>query len=461
MAEPQEQNYIQYAYAQDKDGIITHISKAERHIEYSCPYCRDVLIPRKGDVNRHHYAHKRLDCEQSRYLHETTKQYVIQEFNNGNFNQYIIPECIRCKDMRDKLWHQCYYNFNKAYMPDDTIHNKDELNQVLKHKCKDNMPFILQKGGHTIDDERSVIPNTISDIVIFDESNNPYCIIEIVVTHNLDKKEGRNTKQRYKDSGIPIILLKPTLDNLTEFYYTLNICQKKMDPAIALFTTIHKEARRREREREKLKLKRLKELNQYKKQQEIEAWTKRGMTLAIEFIFQQEEERERIVLQEKEDRKRRIQELLNPILNEVLREEIATKQRQIKQAQEKERNKKRVIRNMTLGIKFIIQQEEKQKRTLMYKNAIVRLRSFVKELTKCTSCDVRYRIIDDDYGHRLFEYERNVANELAMKLTKLGFEQIEPLIFERDLCGYTIELFIFSIDQKILDIQTIKVPLNN
>lgn len=47
-----------YTYAYDKTGKLVHISSAQCGKEYTCRCCGDVLIPKKGRVKVHHFAHK-------------------------------------------------------------------------------------------------------------------------------------------------------------------------------------------------------------------------------------------------------------------------------------------------------------------------------------------------------------------------------------------------------------------
>ena len=52
---------IKYSYAKDLDGHIVHIEDAFQGGIYYCPQCGNEMIPKMGDINAHHFAHK-VEC---------------------------------------------------------------------------------------------------------------------------------------------------------------------------------------------------------------------------------------------------------------------------------------------------------------------------------------------------------------------------------------------------------------
>ena len=44
--------------AWDKDNIRTHIADTKSNQEYYCPYCGAPLTVKKGDIRKHHFAHR-------------------------------------------------------------------------------------------------------------------------------------------------------------------------------------------------------------------------------------------------------------------------------------------------------------------------------------------------------------------------------------------------------------------
>ena len=47
-------------YGIDKDGIRTHIEEIDDRKNYYCPCCKTVLVPKRGEINVWHFAHKSL-----------------------------------------------------------------------------------------------------------------------------------------------------------------------------------------------------------------------------------------------------------------------------------------------------------------------------------------------------------------------------------------------------------------
>lgn len=52
-----QSNSVQYAFALDEVGIITHISKAQREYSYTCLGCGKRLSPVLGEINAKHFRH--------------------------------------------------------------------------------------------------------------------------------------------------------------------------------------------------------------------------------------------------------------------------------------------------------------------------------------------------------------------------------------------------------------------
>lgn len=76
---------VKIEYAQWED-ILIHISKVtDEKVAYSCPFCSGKLIAKRGQINRHHFAHdKDADCSASSetILHFNAKHYLQQLCTN-------------------------------------------------------------------------------------------------------------------------------------------------------------------------------------------------------------------------------------------------------------------------------------------------------------------------------------------------------------------------------------------
>ncbi|ROO49990.1 hypothetical protein EDB58_1133 [Vibrio crassostreae] len=53
---PAQPNSVQYAFALDEQGVLTHISKAQRIQSYTCPGCKSSLSPILGQVKANIFA---------------------------------------------------------------------------------------------------------------------------------------------------------------------------------------------------------------------------------------------------------------------------------------------------------------------------------------------------------------------------------------------------------------------
>lgn len=53
---------IQYAYALDGEGTLTHIGAALRSHTYTCPGCKSPLTPVMGEFNAKHFRHSEECC---------------------------------------------------------------------------------------------------------------------------------------------------------------------------------------------------------------------------------------------------------------------------------------------------------------------------------------------------------------------------------------------------------------
>ncbi|MEE4465207.1 hypothetical protein V2S84_24305, partial [Azotobacter chroococcum] len=65
---------IQYAYALDSQGALTHISDALRSHTYTCPGCKSPIIPVLGEINAKHFRHSEGCCALETYLHKCAKE---------------------------------------------------------------------------------------------------------------------------------------------------------------------------------------------------------------------------------------------------------------------------------------------------------------------------------------------------------------------------------------------------
>lgn len=75
---------VQYGYALDNEGKLTHISKIvhKTNNSFVCIGCGQEMIAAIGQVNAHHFRHKNTTCSYETYLHEAAKLAFFELFHN-------------------------------------------------------------------------------------------------------------------------------------------------------------------------------------------------------------------------------------------------------------------------------------------------------------------------------------------------------------------------------------------
>ena len=94
---------IQYPMAYQPVFEVTHIGDAQRGARYLCLRCEAEMIPRLGQIKRHHFAHKagQEQCNPDNALHETAKAAICQGFLSAvqmGREYFVRFPCSRCHD---------------------------------------------------------------------------------------------------------------------------------------------------------------------------------------------------------------------------------------------------------------------------------------------------------------------------------------------------------------------------
>ena len=174
--EKRRRNNIQYLLAYQPIFDVIHVNDAERGNRYLCLGCDQEMIPRKGRIKKHHFAHKAdlEQCNPDNALHETAKAAICQGFLTALEDYKSYPVKFPCD------------------------------------RCRKPIPVNVAVEGAGIATERTAIKGTRSDLVITkDDGRSPRVIIEIVVHHDLDV----DTEEKYKGSGIAVIKIRTDLGN--------------------------------------------------------------------------------------------------------------------------------------------------------------------------------------------------------------------------------------------------------
>ena len=177
ISQQRKQPQIRYPMAYHEPYQVTHISQAEKGQKYLCLSCDDEMIPRKGKIKRHHFAHKAgmERCDPDNALHETAKAAICQGFLTAREHGGEYSVSYPCEI------------------------------------CGTALKVDMALEGAGIATERAVIEGTRSDLVISKEDGRtPRIIIEIVVHHDIEE----GTEKRYRDAGIPVAKVRPTWENV-------------------------------------------------------------------------------------------------------------------------------------------------------------------------------------------------------------------------------------------------------
>ena len=141
------------------------------------------MVARKGTKRAWHFAHKPplSDCtDPDRALHETAKALILQGFTDALAQRGEYRAGFRCE------------------------------------YCATEATWNIAKPGSSITPEHTVVEGTRSDIVI-GRATKPPLVIEVVVTHEIEEA----TRLRYEQSGLPVFVVHPQWDTITELACTL------------------------------------------------------------------------------------------------------------------------------------------------------------------------------------------------------------------------------------------------
>lgn len=151
-------------YAKNDSGDMVNIStvKKDSKEKYFCIGCNNELIPKLGNINKHHFCHKvNCECNGETYLHKTAK--------NLFYTKYI-----ECLDKKEPFFVE--YITNKVCSKKNTCKEQIKLNYDLtKH-------FDLIKLEKK---DSEFIP----DVLLYSSKHETKIYIEIKVTHKCSTKK--------------------------------------------------------------------------------------------------------------------------------------------------------------------------------------------------------------------------------------------------------------------------------
>ena len=155
-----------YSYAIDEYGTLIHIQNAHSETSYKCPSCGKLMIQRKGQKRRWHFAHKAdAQCNYETYLHKIAKTRIRQTFLNSD--KFLIIYNAK---------HIC-----NAPCP---------LELEEKCDCDKEKQFDLRQW-YDVCEEESEINGFVADLLFKSSQspNRPPLLIEIAVTHKCTQEK--------------------------------------------------------------------------------------------------------------------------------------------------------------------------------------------------------------------------------------------------------------------------------
>ena len=175
---------IKYHHALDSDGNVISISavtEADRNKEFRCLGCGELMRPRLGCKNAHHFAHKNdeFNCSPETYIHKLAKQKIKEWFDSDKPFQISYYQEVTCADANSCPFHK-----------DNECHDLRLKTYDLK-EYYDTCSIEEQIGGF------------IADLLLTSKKNPsiPPVLIEIQVTH---KSEAEKLESKHKIIEIKI-----------------------------------------------------------------------------------------------------------------------------------------------------------------------------------------------------------------------------------------------------------------
>jgi len=187
-----------YLTAYSENGDLVHISEVEKRSKkkFTCPQCGDVLRPRKGDINSHHFAHKPdFNCNHESYLHKISKLLFAKKYN----------ECLKNNQP-----------FYMEFQQNRRCTTCSKINQLPDY-C-DLKPISrlldLTKFFEKVSIEKG-IKGFVADVLLYSSQREDSILIEFAVTHKCEKEK--------LNSGLRIIEFNIQDEKDLEFILTNNL----------------------------------------------------------------------------------------------------------------------------------------------------------------------------------------------------------------------------------------------
>lgn len=137
--------------AHDKDGNRIHINNIKEYEAYYCPACKAELVIKRGEIKRHHFAHKSIaDCDT--FTHDMSKWHINWQETFPEENREVVIEL----DITENE-----YRNNLYYALEETL---EDYNEYCDRERKDKLKIFNVKhradvciGNYVIEFQHSPI----------------------------------------------------------------------------------------------------------------------------------------------------------------------------------------------------------------------------------------------------------------------------------------------------------------
>ena len=204
---------------------IIHISEAETGLnrDYLCPFCREALIPRKGDINAHHFAHKSssTNCV---YGFEAAIHLMAKEILEQN-KKMVLP-VVYSKYSRGKRQPMCL--FEEKEIEFDKVYVERRINKIIPD-------IVVEINGKCLLIE-IFVTHKIDDIKRQKIIENEYPTIEINLSKYRRERRERCGCEYSNSTQIRLDLERILLSETENKYWVYNPFQEYFDTNITLAT---------------------------------------------------------------------------------------------------------------------------------------------------------------------------------------------------------------------------------
>lgn len=160
-------SYIAHFALNSKNDLV-HINNAIKSEPYHCPYCKNKVIARQGNIREWHFAHQPLsNCSNESYLHELAKIKISQWIKKSTELILHLPTDAICENNDSCKWYD---------------------NKVCNIRNFEYSTFNLKEYYNDVSIETQY-QGFVADILLANNNIHPPIFIEICVTHPCDQKK--------------------------------------------------------------------------------------------------------------------------------------------------------------------------------------------------------------------------------------------------------------------------------